>query len=84
MELNKFLQLLRKHRFLLIAVPFIAVISTFFLTRKLPDTYSSKARLATGLVDQSQKKIIDNLIDPQEAQINLQFSNLIQLMQLKK
>ncbi len=61
-----------------------AVFVTFTLTKKMPDSYSAKARIATGLVDQSEAMLFSSEGDLGESQINLQFANLIQSMQLKK
>ena len=85
MELSNFLKLLNRQRFILIAVPLIAIGLAFFLVRKLPDTYTSHGRLATGLVDQSQQELINNnQTNSDDNKITQQFSNLIQMMQLKK
>jgi len=61
-----------------------AVFVTLTLTKKMPDSYSAKARIATGLVDQSEALLFSSEGDLGESQINLQFANLIQSMQLKK
>jgi uncharacterized protein involved in exopolysaccharide biosynthesis/Mrp family chromosome partitioning ATPase len=83
MDINKFLQLLKRHIFVLIAIPLSTVIITYFLVRQLPSEYSSKARIATGLVDQSKQ--VMNLQDMlQESKTNQEFSNLLQIIQLKK
>ena len=85
MELSNFLKLLYRQKFTLIAVPLIAIGVTYFLVRKMPDSYTSKGRIATGLVDESQQELINNQgNDAGENKINQQFSNLIQMMQLKK
>jgi Mrp family chromosome partitioning ATPase/capsular polysaccharide biosynthesis protein len=84
MELNNFIKLLKRQKYILIAVPLFAVILTYFLVRKMPDTYTSRARIATGIVDQSQQPVLENQSNEQESKINQQFSNLIQMMQLKK
>ena len=85
MELSNFLKLLSRQKYTLIAVPLIAVAITYFLVRKLPDSYTSRGRVATGLVDQSQQELINNqTTDAGENKINQQFNNLIQMMQLKK
>lgn len=85
MELSNFLKLLYRQKFTLIAVPLIAIAVTYFLVRKMPDSYTSKGRIATGLVDESQQELINNQgNDAGENKINQQFSNLIQMMQLKK
>lgn len=83
MELTKFLKILFKHKFTLIAIPLITVIITYFLVRQLPKVYISKARIATGLVDQSKQVL--NLQDIlMESRTNQEFSNLLQMIQLKK
>lgn len=84
MELINFIKLLKRQKYILIAVPLVAVILTYFFVRKMPDTYASRARIATGIVDQSQKSVLNNQSDDQESKINQQFSNLIQMMMLKR
>ncbi|TWR31042.1 lipopolysaccharide biosynthesis protein [Mucilaginibacter pallidiroseus] len=84
MELGNFLKVLWKHKNLLIIVPLVAVIASFFGVQSLPDKYVSKAQIATGIVDES-RQLLD--ADPtgavQEQEINGKFSNLIQIMKLK-
>lgn len=83
MEITKFLKLLRRHLFVLIVIPLITVIITYFLVRQLPSVYTSKTRIATGLVDQSKQVL--NLQDMlQDSKTNQEFSNLMQMFQLKK
>ena len=84
MEETSFLTLLYRHKFMMIASSIIAVLITFLLTQHLPESFSSKARLATGLVDQTEAQVLDSKLDPQESKINLSFANLIQSIQLKK
>ncbi|MEN9597933.1 MAG: hypothetical protein RL596_244 [Bacteroidota bacterium] len=83
MQLSKFIKLLYKRKYVLVVVPLVAVIITYFLVRKLPDTFKSHARISTGLVDQSQQ--ILNLEDlTQELKVQQGFSNLIEILRLKK
>jgi len=82
MDFIKFIQLLYKRRLLLICIPVITVIITYFLVRYLPDQFVSTSRIATGIVDQSAQ--ILNKDDPQESKISQEFSNLTQMMMLKK
>ncbi|PST83382.1 lipopolysaccharide biosynthesis protein [Pedobacter yulinensis] len=85
MELKKFLQLLLKNRYVLILVPIITVIITYFLTRKMPDMYTSQVQIATGIVDNTQS--VPSILGAdvlQENRINQEFSNLIEMMRLKK
>jgi uncharacterized protein involved in exopolysaccharide biosynthesis/Mrp family chromosome partitioning ATPase len=83
MEIINFLKLLNRRKFILIIIPLITVIITYFLVRQLPNSYISKSRIATGLVEQSEQ-VIDNLSFLQESKIDQEFNNIQQIMQLKK
>jgi succinoglycan biosynthesis transport protein ExoP len=85
MELPKFIKLLKKRKYVLLGVPLFAIGITYFLVRKMPDAYASKATMATGLVDQSEQFVLDDSKNnDQESKINQQFSNIMQMMQLKR
>ena len=85
METQKFIKLLLKRKYILLAVPLFAIAIAYFFVRRLPDVYTSKAIMATGLVDQSGQFVLDNSkSESNETKTNQQFSNIIQLMQLKK
>ncbi len=83
MELQKFLLLLYKRKYILVIVPMIAVFITYFLVRKLPDTFKSRSRISTGLVDQSQQFLEKNS-SQDENKASQQFSNLIEMNRLKR
>lgn len=83
MEIQKFFLLLNKRKYLLVIVPLVTVIITYFLVRKLPDTYKSKSRVSTGLVDQSQQ-FLESSKGLDENKISQQFSNLIEMNKLKR
>ena len=82
MEFANFLKVLLRYKKTLILVPLITVIVTFFLVRNLPKTYRSTARIATGLVERSDEFINKNAL--MESKISQEFSNIIQMMLLKK
>lgn len=82
MDLIKFLKTLYRRRLLLICIPVVTVVITYFLVRYLPDQFESRARIATGLVDQSQNILNKN--NEQESQVRQEFSNLTQMMMLNK
>ncbi len=85
MEINGFLKVLSRQKFVLIAVPLVTVIITYFLVRQLPNTFESKSRIATGLVDDTKKAPANlDFLVPQESTITQQFNNLIQTIQLKR
>ena len=82
MNVAKFFKALYRRRLLLMGIPAITIIITYFLVRSMPDEYSSKSRIATGIVDQSQQVLNKN--DAQESKISQEFSNLTQMMMLNK
>ena len=84
MELNKFLRLIYRHRFVLVAVPLIALAVTYFLTKNLPDQYLSQTDISTGIIDPSKQVLSDEKNVIQEAQVNQKFSNLLGSIKLKK
>lgn len=84
MELREFLKLLLKYKNVLIIVPLVTIIISYFLVRNLSDKYVSKGQIATGIVDQTRQ-----LLDPlggnlQQTKIYGDFSNLMEVMKLKK
>ncbi len=82
MEVIKYLNILKKHKYGLMAIPVLMMVLTYFLVRKLPDTYESKARLSSGITEKSQQ-LLQNVQELGELRINQNFANLIQTMQLK-
>lgn len=82
-EVIQFLRLLQRNKITLILVPLITVIVCYFLVRRLPDTYESHARIATGLVDKTDQ-VITRAKDEQDQQIARKFESLIQVMRLKR
>lgn len=83
MELNKFFKLVYKKKYVFVIIPLITVIITYFLVRKLPDTFKSHARISTGIVDQSSQ-ILSSSDMSQEYKIAQQFSNLLEVFNLKR
>ncbi|MDQ6762312.1 MAG: lipopolysaccharide biosynthesis protein [Bacteroidota bacterium] len=82
MELENFLKVLLRYKKTLIFIPLITGIVTFFLVRNLPKTYKSTSRIATGLVERSDEFINKNILI--DSKISQEFSNIIQMMLLKK
>jgi succinoglycan biosynthesis transport protein ExoP len=82
-EVVQFLRLLQRNKVTLILVPLITVIVCYFLVRRLPDTYESHARIATGLVDKTDQ-VVTREKDEQDQQIARKFESLIQVMRLKR
>ena len=83
MDLVQFLKVLAKKKMILIIVPITALIATFFLTKNLPEVYKSEAQIAAGITDDNSA-FMDKTQSDKESEIAQKFSNLIELMQLKK
>jgi succinoglycan biosynthesis transport protein ExoP len=85
MEFANFLKVLWKHKNLLIIIPLVTIIISYFLVKNLADKYISKSQIATGIIDES-RHLLDKESNSaaQEQQINQSFSNLIEIMKLKK
>ena len=82
MEFALFLKVLLRYKKTLILVPLLTLLVSFFLLRNLPKTYRSTSRIATGIVERSDEFINRNVL--MESKISQEFSNIIQMMLLKK
>ena len=82
-EFVYFLRFLKKRAYILLLVPVIAMVASYFLTRQLPDTYRAQGRIATGIVDKTEQFVVSENAE-QESEINRKFDNLIQLMRMKR
>ncbi len=78
----RFLNFLYKKKWLLLAVPLLTVIAAYFLVQKLPDEYTSTARISTGLVDKTDQGFTSGA-NEQQAEVTQKFDNIMQSMQLK-
>jgi succinoglycan biosynthesis transport protein ExoP len=54
MEFVSFLKVLWKHKNLLIIIPLVTIIISYFLVKNLADKYVSKSQIATGIIDESR------------------------------
>ncbi len=81
-DIKDFFRLIVKYKYVLLGIPLIAIVITFFLVRNLPDLYDSRARIGTGIVDDSQQTLDKS--KKQESEINQQFNNLTQMILLKR
>jgi len=81
MELNNFLNLLKRYKRALILIPLATVIVTYFLVHRLPNVYTSEAQIETGIVDDSQNLITEAM---QGTAASQKFSNMIADIQMKK
>ncbi len=79
MDLHKILQLIKRHLFLLIAVPLFMALMVYLFTRNQPQTYSSEVIIYTGIatgysIESTNARSVDYF------STNIQFDNLINLI----
>ncbi len=82
MEGVNFINILKRHKYALLAIPLLVMLLVFVLVRRQPNTYESRARISAGILDGSQQ-FLSGKSDQGEAKVNQQFSNLLQILQLK-
>ncbi len=82
-EVKKFTRLLWRYRIILVVIPLITVMITFYIVRNLPDTFSSPTQIATGIVDETQQMAFSDASVLQESRVNQKFVNLIETMKSK-
>ena len=79
MDIKQFIQLFKRHIFLLIAIPFLLAVLVFVFSRNLPKIYSSEAKVYTGIatgysIESTDRRTLDYFAT------NVQFDNLINLI----
>jgi succinoglycan biosynthesis transport protein ExoP len=84
MDIKAFLKILNRYKWVLIAVPVIAAVITFFLVKNLPKQYSSEAQIATGLIDQSKQVATTGAQSADFFKISQQFSNNNERIKMRK
>jgi succinoglycan biosynthesis transport protein ExoP len=85
MELSSYFSLVRKYLYIVIIIVLATVIASYFLVKNLPDEYVSQTQIATGIVDASRHLLDkDNAATAQTDEINREFSNLTEIIKLKK
>ncbi|MBC7913361.1 MAG: lipopolysaccharide biosynthesis protein [Pyrinomonadaceae bacterium] len=84
MELAHFFKFLSKNLGVLILIPVVTVLITYFLVKNLPDKFISEGQVSTGIVDKSDEIDLTDAPPLQQSEIEQKFSNLIQLMQMER
>jgi len=82
MDIKSFLKVVNKYKWLLILVPVVTVIITYFLVQKLPKQYKSNVQISTGLLDPTKKVISDQTTD--FFAVSQRFNNIIEKLKQKK
>jgi len=84
MDLIQFLRVLAKRKLVLVAVPVILVVVTYFLTKDMPAVFKAEAQIATGITEKSHISLEESKGNVQLIDIQQQFSNMVELMRSRK
>lgn len=68
----------------MVLIPVVTVLITYFLVRSLPDKYTAQAQIATGIIDKSDEISLIDTPPLQQSEIEQKFSNFIQMIQMQK
>lgn len=82
MDIREFLKVVFRYKWVLIIVPILAVVATYFLVQNLPKEYKSQTRVSTGLVDPSKQLVMSRSADYFSQ--SQQFGNIMEMMTMKK
>src|ERR1700712_2508859 len=82
METGDFVALLKRYKLVLIILPLVAIVATYYFVRNLPDTYKSETQISTGIVDESQK--LPDIAVAGESQVFSQFSNILTMIKMNR
>jgi succinoglycan biosynthesis transport protein ExoP len=82
MDIKSFFKLLFRFKWLLIIIPIVAAVVTYFLVQNLPKQYSSTVQISTGLLDPSKKVVSSETVD--FFKVSQQFSNIMEKLKMKK
>lgn len=82
METADFVALLNRYKLILIILPLVAILATYYFVRNLPDTYISQTQISTGIVDQSQK--LPDIAQAAESQVFNQFSDILTMLKMNR
>lgn len=78
---KKLLRYLRRYWWLIILIPILAVGTTYYFVRELPDTYSAQAHVSTGVSEATRIGTLQGVSYTESRQL---YSNIIGMMMMKR
>ncbi|MGC4233791.1 MAG: Wzz/FepE/Etk N-terminal domain-containing protein [Niabella sp.] len=84
LNLKEFLKYLLRYKWLILAVPVICAVITYFLVKKLPREYKSTALISAGITNQFQQAALSSGQAPDYYTLNRQFGNMLEMMMSKR
>jgi uncharacterized protein involved in exopolysaccharide biosynthesis/Mrp family chromosome partitioning ATPase len=84
MDVIRLIRILLKRVKILVLIPILAMLMTYFLTLKMENVYKAQAQIAAGIVDESKITIEDKADLQSSFLIQTKFSNIIELIRCKQ
>ncbi len=84
LNLKDFFKYLLRFKWMLIIVPLVCVIITYFFVKELPKRYKSEALIATGLTSRFEQTALAGGQDMDYFKLSQQFGNLLEMMKSKR
>ncbi|MCH5597902.1 exopolysaccharide transport family protein [Niabella ginsengisoli] len=84
LNLKDFLKYISRFKWLLIIVPIVFAVITYFMAKTLPKTYTSTSLISTGLANRFQQSALGNGGQMDYFQLSQQFGNILERMRSKR
>lgn len=83
LNLKEFLKYLKRFKWMLVLIPLVCIVLTYFFVKELPKKYKSEALIATGLTSKSQQAALNGQ-NMDYFKLSQEFGNLLEMMKSKK
>ncbi|WP_114789078.1 hypothetical protein U0035_05785 [Niabella yanshanensis] len=84
LNLKEFIKYALRFKWLLIVIPIVCVVATYFMVKTLPRQYRSEALISTGLTSQFQDAALSAEKNMDYFKLSQQFGNLLEMIKSKK
>lgn len=84
LNLKEFLKYLLRYKWLIMTVPVICAVITYFLVKKLPREYKSAALISAGITNQFQQAALSSGQSPDYFRLSKQFDNMLEMITSKR
>lgn len=84
LNLKDFLKYLSRFKWMLILIPLLCVVITYFFVKELPKSYKSEALISTGLTSRFEQTALAGGQNMDYFKLSQQFGNLLEMMKSKR
>lgn len=84
LNLKEFLKYLNRFKWLVISIPILCVVLTYFFVKTLPRKYKSSALISTGITNRADRTTLSADQSLDYFKLSQQFGNLLEMMKSKR